>query len=1108
MSYGNAIPIRLKDSSDVTKGLQRFNSSDEDYLAHKVGPLLVQSDSNNHGALGIFRYDSTALGLGTLVNTILDQNVGAGGNSSVTITQDNTTLYRTNRQTQIAQSATIGGINHFHPASMDSDGKGRMVISEMDSDQFGTLVDRINGKVIDSDLIGVYKLAVGSSSGGSQSGYTEVLPNFFGDTIRDSADSSSNLTNYSIWQRTSGTTTPSTRKPLFFKRGDSDEVPVPNVQFYRDSTAPHDSAGASVFNFQRNDILKRPVVGFRKYTTDSAGANSAFNLYPDKKTLVKLFGNHNNTTSENRMSRFKTNYLITDNSSLDSANATFSASDRISFFSGRSDSDAIGYSENKLRGVKIKTKRFSNVADYGGVTSAIRNSSAVQNLKDSNGYHTFEVLFDKNTKFNLKSFDSASHGYGMGSGFYQSNTGSRWQNRFPVEGSSYLEVDSAGFTNVSSATRTLIDAIKTANSGILPAAFDANPLNNSNSMGALDSDQISLLTFRDFKGLQEMDSDAIRGSIGGRARLRMQFPDRVGSYAVLSAVQGTPLDNGFTGTWVAKGTATDTRRVVADTQNYTRDRTENFSRDFEGDFAGEYSRTRSSNYLRLRTSNYTRDFVSNRVTTRTSSYSAGFLGNYSRNFTRNSTNTFTGNFTRTSTYSSGFIGNFTGDYTGNIAYTGDFVGDYQQTASGHAAGTTITASPLGHISTYSWRQATIGGQQVAGYWGGGYKTYTNSTSTVQYYIAFNSDDDGEGDYYWDYAVFALKPSTTATFWIDGNGGCMAPTISVGGVSQNISTSTKARAIHYECSSEDFNYPNFPYSSSVSSLPLGTYPTYTRTSTRTSNVPTDYSRNRVTNYTGNFARVLTFTQDFTGDFTGNFAGEFTRISPGNFARDFVGDYTGDFTRTRASLYTRDSVFLAYQNYTRVAQVNYVSDYVGNYVGNFTRVSVSNAGNDIVAYLGPDPAASFYGDTGEYEYLGPARFTGNYGRIFAANYTRTFVGDFTGNYSRVLARTATLSFAREFIGNYTDDFQRTRSSAFLATEGFSRDFEGNFEGNFAGDFTRNFEGNYARGFEGAYAGAYVRDFIGDFTGNFIGNYTGGIITTPTEIINTYTLYAKKA
>jgi len=1103
MSYGNAIPIRLKDSSDVSKGFQRLNSSDEDYLAHKVGPTLLQSDSNNHGAIGVFQYDSSALGLGGLTNTIFDQ-LGEVGNNGITITQESTYLYRTNRQSTVPVLSTIGGKNHHTPASMESDGKGRMVIAEMDSDQFGTFIDRVNGKIINDDLIGAYKLALSSSSGGSESGYTEVLSNFFGDSIRDSADSSaSNITNYSLWQRTSGTTIPSAKRPIFFRRGDSDEVPVPNVQFYTDSTAPHDSAGASVFNFQRNDILKRPVVGFRKYTTDSAGANSAFNLYPNKKTLVKLFGNHNNTTSENRMSRFKTNYLRTDNSSLDSANATFSASDRISFFSGRSDSDAVGYSENKLRGVKIKTKRFSNVANYGGVTSAVRSSSTVQNLKDSNGYHTFEVLFDKDTKFNLKSFDSASHGYGMGSGFYQSNTGSRWQNRFPVEGSSYLEVDSAGFTNVSSATRTLIDAIKTANSGTLPAAFDANPLNNSNSMGALDSDEISLLTFRDFKGLQEMDSDTITGSLGNRARLRMQFRDRVGSYAVLSAVQGTPLDNGFTGTWVTKGTATDTRRVKTDTQNYSRDRTRNSTNTFSRNYEGTYSRTRSSNYARLRQSNFTTDFVSNRVTTRTSSYSAGFLGNYSRNFTRNSTNTFTGDFTRTSTYTTNYTGNFVGNYTGNVAYTGNFTGNYQQAASGHAAGTTIAGGAYNNYQT-----GTVGGQQVAGYWQSGYYTFTNSTSTVQYYAAFDAEDDGEGDYYWDYALFAIKPGVTATLWADGGGGGATPTISVGGVNQNISTSTLARVIKYDMDTEGNSHPSFPYSSDVSSLPLGTYPSYTRASTRASNVATNFTRTRATNYTGNFARILNFQSNFVGDFTGNFTGEFTRVGAGSFSADFVGDYVGNFTTTRSSLYTRTSEYANIQIFSANYTTDFVSDYMGNYVGDFTRVRVGTSGNNIIGYTGLDPLHEFYGDTTQYEYLGPERFTGNYGRIFAQQYFRNFTGNFTGNYARDVSYSRTLGFSRDFIGNFETNFQRTRSSTFLATEGFSRDFTGNFTGNYTGNFSRAFEGNYSRNFEGNYSGTYSRDFTGDFTGNFIGNYTGDIVTSASEIINTYTLYAKKA
>ena len=119
----------------------------------------------------------------------------------------------------------------------------------------------------------------------------------------------------------------------------------------------------------------------------------------------------------------------------------------------------LGHAENLLRGVKIKTKRFSNVASYGGVADAVRSDSTVQNLKDSNGYHTFEILFDQNTKFRLRSYDSANHGNGMGAGFYQSEANGAWETRFPVEGANYLRVEN-GHTVLSSSTRTLVDAIK------------------------------------------------------------------------------------------------------------------------------------------------------------------------------------------------------------------------------------------------------------------------------------------------------------------------------------------------------------------------------------------------------------------------------------------------------------------------------------------------------------------------------------------------------------------------------------------------------------------------------------------------------------------------
>ena len=122
MSYGNAIPIRLKDSSDVTKGFQRLDSSDENFIAHKVGPALLQSDSSEHGALGVFEYDSTALRIGAFTNTRFSTPVGTGGDGSITITTDTTILYRTNRQDTVPILSTIGGKNHIHPASADSDG--------------------------------------------------------------------------------------------------------------------------------------------------------------------------------------------------------------------------------------------------------------------------------------------------------------------------------------------------------------------------------------------------------------------------------------------------------------------------------------------------------------------------------------------------------------------------------------------------------------------------------------------------------------------------------------------------------------------------------------------------------------------------------------------------------------------------------------------------------------------------------------------------------------------------------------------------------------------------------------------------------------------------
>ena len=85
----------------------------------------------------------------------------------------------------------------------------------------------------------------------------------------------------------------------------------------------------------------------------------------------------------------------------------------------------------------------------------------------------------------------------------------------------------------------------------------------------------------DYQGLQLMTDRQIQQSLGLRARNRLgTIADQsdsggtgtfVGNYKLLSSAAGTPTDLGLSGTWAARGTATDTRQAIVDA-NYSRNR--------------------------------------------------------------------------------------------------------------------------------------------------------------------------------------------------------------------------------------------------------------------------------------------------------------------------------------------------------------------------------------------------------------------------------------------------------------------------------------------------------------------------------------------------------
>ena len=144
-----------------------------------------------------------------------------------------------------------------------------------------------------------------------------------------------------------------------------------------------------------------------------------------------------------------------------------------------------------------------------------------------------------------------------------------------------------------------------------------------------------------FQGLQAMTDRQIKYSMGQRCKTRiMNGAYGVGTYRLRSATQGAPSESG---TWVAKGTAVDTRHTITDT---------NYTQDFVGTFEQVFEQ------------NYTQDFVGTFETTFTGTFETTFTGTFETNYI-------------TAIFETDFVGTFETNYVGNpdIEYVGDYIGN-------------------------------------------------------------------------------------------------------------------------------------------------------------------------------------------------------------------------------------------------------------------------------------------------------------------------------------------------------------------------------------------------------------------------------------------------
>ena len=341
-----------------------------------------------------------------------------------------------------------------------------------------------------------------------------------------------------------------------------------------------------------------------------------------------------------------------------------------------------------------------------------------------------------------------------------------------------------------------------------------------------------------FQGLQAMTDRQIKYSMGQRCKTRiMNGAYGVGTYRLRSATQGAPSESG---TWVAKGTAVDTRHTTTDT-NYTQD------------FIGGINQTFEQNF--------TQDFVGTFETTFTGTFETTFTGTFETNYTSDYVGTFETNFT--GTFETNYVGNpditYVGDYVGNpnIDYIGNpginYIGNPNIDYIGNPDVYYLGNPAIDYVGNYV-------GPQVFGY--------------------------GEATYYGNYV------GTGAIYYV-GN-----PNLSyIGNPNINYVGNPNISYI----GNPDINYEG-NYVGNPDITFTGTFET-TYTGTFESTFTGDFIGTFETDYTGTFESdfVGTFESTYTGDFIGTFSQIFESTFTGDFIGALIN--AGTATVETYTLYVR-------------------------------------------------------------------------------------------------------------------------------------------------------------------------------------------------------------
>jgi len=428
-----------------------------------------------------------------------------------------------------------------------------------------------------------------------------------------------------------------------------------------------------------------------------------------------------------------------------------------------------------------------------------------------------------------------------------------------------------------------------------------------------------------YDGFQEATDDQISNTIASVAQNRIMTTG-IGTAQLRSSAEGAPTDPG---TWVAKGTAVDTKQQTADV-NYSRDSTRNSTTDFNLDYQINYDTA----YEAIFEGNYESQFSAVYTGTYDSQFSAVYTGTYDSQFSAVYTGTYDSQFSAvyTGTYDALFSEVYTGTYTLDyivsyiLTYESevDYVGDYLRAVSF----TTDYTADAPYVRAYARNISYL-----TAYGRNYQRNYTAGATYLGNYVRLEY-----GRVYQAPAAFAGQPP----------GYYLAV------------------------------YIRTDYIRNYIRIPTAYYArTYGRNYTRLYTVTLYYEADYIPTYAGNYAAgtysgnyvgtagfenpgaVFTvyyqrdFSTSFTGTYEGNFETAFTGNYDANFETAFTGNYDAnfetEFTGNYDTNFINDTNVADYVNsYTTDYTNTYTGDFIGNYIGEYAGETIDAASETIETY----------------------------------------------------------------------------------------------------------------------------------------------------------------